>query len=181
MSHRSAFSPSSGVDRFRLDSKEASSQAGQGNQRLAVERMRMKRFSSALCLADVQQQQQQQQEAEDQQQVASHQRKNLAAMDASRPSLQQQQQCKSSAKSAAKAKPAAPTDKLQLAPDDPMILARQRRPSVSKGSVNVDQQGECRQPARLSAIKFRWPSRWAYGDRRSLKPIAGPNMGGFAS
>lgn len=32
-----------------------------------------------------------------------------------------------------------------LAPDDPMILARQRRPSVSnQGSVNVDQQGEFR-------------------------------------
>lgn len=31
-----------------------------------------------------------------------------------------------------------------LAPDDPMILARRRRPSVcNQGSVNVDQQGEC--------------------------------------
>lgn len=157
-----ALSPSPDVDRFGLDSLKVASQAGEDNQRLAVERMRMKRFSSALCLADVQQhheqQQQQQQEEEDQQQqqyqqqVAGLQRKSRPAMDASRPSLQQQQQCKSNAKSAARAKPA--TDKLQLAPDDPMILARQRRPSVSKGSVNVDQQGECQR--QLSC-----PLRWA--------------------
>ncbi|GLJ59020.1 hypothetical protein SUGI_1488620 [Cryptomeria japonica] len=121
----------------------------------------MKRFSSALCLADKQKQQEAVADEATQQQAhqitVSQQKTNR--LDPNRLSQQQQQQqCKSATKSAGKSKTVAGTaDKLQLAPEDPMILARQRRPSVSKGSVNVDQQAlfsavECNQTERAKTI-----------------------------
>lgn len=140
-----ALSPSSDVDPFGADKLKR-----EDCQRLAVERMRMKRFSSALCLADRQQQRQQadagKEVQQQQQQVAGSAKAKVALISVEQPT---QQQRKSSGKvPIAKIKTPDEAiardndDKLHLAPDDPMILARQRRPSVSKGSVNVDQQGE---------------------------------------
>lgn len=84
--------------------------------------MRMKRFSSALCLAE--------------------QAPKFANQNPQRATIRvqvEQQSSKKSAKQAAKTR----DQSALLVPDDPMILARQRRPSASnQGSINVDQQGE---------------------------------------
>lgn len=108
--------------------------------------MRMKRFSSALCLADRQQRPPQAEvgsavaQQQQQQQVASSPRVKLPQT--ADQSTQQQRKSVGKLASVKTKTPDDAHDRLHLAPDDPMILARQRRPSVSKGSVNVDQQGE---------------------------------------
>lgn len=91
-----------------------------GGSPLSGKQTQMKRFSSAQCLADKQQ--------------ATTIKGSGAKMKQQKQKLkkkaqQQQQQCKQS--------------EGLLLPEDPMVLARQRRPSVSnQGSVNVNQQGE---------------------------------------
>lgn len=149
-----------------------------GRKRTKEDQMRMKRFSSALCLADKQRQQNQQ--LQQQQQVDKNKNikdchecgHKLAANHNCRPkdhqlSAQELKRASRRKKSAAtnnnKSKPEVP--KLVEPPKDipseqqqqqqqhaldPMILARQRRPSVcNQASVNVDQQGEFPQSALL--------------------------------
>lgn len=154
------------------------------------DQMRMKRFSSALCLADKQRQQQQQQQQVDKQQAVkltcqecgqkladnrqrqqhecrqrSREEENLSAQELKKLKKKQQKQLvgqtnKSKGKNKNVKPPQPPTPpevpklieppkdekqsaKLGISTVDPMILARQRRPSVcNQASVNVDQQGK---------------------------------------
>ena len=142
-----------------------------------ADQTRMKRFSSAQCLADRQQRQQQQQ----QQQVSDSTRQNSSS-GSSQPSsndeskqMQQDGGVRRTSKRRAgrRSKPspvragkrqqsqanllAASNEEEEEEEEEPaMVLARQRRPSVSnQASVNVDQQGECK--ALLLGLKTNGP------------------------
>lgn len=89
------------------------------------ERVCMKRFSSALCLAD-------------QQHQSTKSNKSNANCQTQKHSPQQQVPTEGG-----NMRTSGTLKQVRLAPDDPMVLARQRRPSASnQGSLNVDQQGE---------------------------------------
>lgn len=135
-----------------------------------LDQVRIKRFSSAICLVENRKlpnlrmqkksktRQQQQQVADNKNQdsflIKRSKNKTAAAQDSnqidSKQMINQQDKKKSNKSqyqlasySGRKGSRNVGQDSSLLEPQDPIILARQRRPSASnQGSVNVDQQGE---------------------------------------
>lgn len=139
--------------------------------------MRMKRFSSAICLTDNKSQTQlgkQKRQKQQQQQVPIIVRDTSASSKptttqthkfqpnqsskqmsgerkkANKSQARHQTRAGNSCGSSTRKSSKETSQGLLLSPEDPIILARQRRPSASnQGSVNVDQQGKFVSPVWL--------------------------------
>lgn len=117
--------------------------------------MRMKRFSSALCLVDQHQQHQHHQKQQVKRNSTQQQQQaQLPATTSSGLGIRRSGSPRRGTTSSQTSSELAQTSRpgkganygqlLLASHEDPMVLARQRRPSASnQGSVNVDQQGKC--------------------------------------